>query len=256
MTAFIANLELAQRVENHFFMAWPAMAEMTLDGWSVRLSGGYSDRANCVTPRNPGTQPVLDKVMWAERFYNDRRLPTLFRISDLCPETSLDEWLNMHGYKMSWALETATCDLTKRAPVPQQEVQLYPSPTHEWIEAAISIDSRIAATRAPFTFITQHMPKPSCFAQITVDHQPAAIGAATVHNDLMGIFLMRTHQTLRRQGYARRILNALLLWGADRGAHIAWLQFDRDHETATGLYRGAGFQPLYHYHYRKQPMTL
>jgi N-acetylglutamate synthase len=252
MTPAPSHPALARRIEDHFFKAWPAMAEMNLDGWHVRLAGGYSDRANSVTPLSLGTQAVADKLSWCERFYNDRRLPVIFRISDLCPEPDFDAQLHKRGYKMSWMLETASCDLTANRPTKTDHVLLEDRPSSVWLDAALAVDSRIAMNFTPFAFITDHLPKPACFARIEVAGRPVAVGAATCAGDLMAIFLMRTKAEARRRGHARAVLDALMTWGAAARAKTAWLQFDRDAEPLQKLYRGAGFTPVYNYHYRKQ----
>jgi GNAT superfamily N-acetyltransferase len=245
----MTDIDLVRRIEAHFFTAWPAMAEMDLDGWSVRLSSGYSDRANCVTPLRPGALHVAEKIKWCERFYNDRQLPVIIRISDLCAQPGLDTWLQERGYKMSWALETASCALTRASPPPQ--VRLEDTPTDAWFDAALAVDSRLAPHLVPFSFIARHLPQPACFARVD-DGAPLAVGAATVKGDLMAVFLMRTRADQRRKGHGRAVLNALLAWGAAQGAGRAWLQFDRDNDAAKALYRAAGFAPVYNYHYRKQ----
>jgi N-acetylglutamate synthase len=246
-----ANLTLAQRIEQHAFLAWPSMAQMAFDGWCVRLAQGYSDRANSVTPLACGDLTRPDKLRWCERFYNDRQLPVIFRISDLCPEPDFDAWLESQRYRMSWMMETAAAPL-QNAPTAPGHVQLLPSADDAWVDAALAADSKIALHLAPFRFIVDHMPQPKVFARIDDKGTPVAVGAATLGGDLMAVFLMRTKAEARRQGHGRAILNALMAWGASRGATTVWLQFDQDGEAQTQLYRSAGFQPVYHYHYRKQ----
>ncbi|MDX2141785.1 MAG: GNAT family N-acetyltransferase [Rhodospirillaceae bacterium] len=251
---FDANL--AQRVEAHFLTAWPAMGEMDFDGWRVRISGGYSDRANSVTPLTPGRMPAAEKVKWAESFYGARHLPTLFRITDLYADTALDAWLHGRGYKMSWTMETAVRDLVSGAHPMQAlaahaSVMLEDAPTPAWIDAALAVDDKIAPHLAPFTFIVNHIPAPRAFARLLVRGNAVAVGAASAAGDLMGVFLMRTHAGHRRQGHGRAVLDTLLAWGHGQGARTAWLQFDRDRAAPKALYRGAGFKALYNYHYRR-----
>jgi ribosomal protein S18 acetylase RimI-like enzyme len=244
------DAELARRIEAHFFTAWPAMAEMDLDGWRVRISSGYSDRANCVTPMNPGALHVAEKIKWCERFYNDRQLPVIVRISEMCGQPGLDAWLQERGYRMSWAMETASCALAQVAP--PADVVLESTASEGWLDAALAVDGRITPHLTPFTFILRHMPKPSCYARIGDGAAALAVGAATVKDDLMAVFVMRTHEKQRRKGHGRAVLDALMNWGAGQGAARAWLQFDRDNDAAKALYRAAGFAPVYNYHYRKQ----
>jgi N-acetylglutamate synthase len=198
-----------------------------------------------------GDAPRPDKLRWCERFYNDRQLPVIFRISDLCPEPEFDAWLESQRYRMSWVMETAAAPLQNALSAPNR-VQLQPTADDAWVDAALATDSKIALHLAPFRFIVDHMPQPKIFARIDVNQAPVAVGVATLRDDLMAVFLMRTKAEARRQGHARAILNALMAWGVSQGAKTAWLQFDQDGEAQTQLYRSAGFQPVYHYHYRKQ----
>jgi GNAT superfamily N-acetyltransferase len=243
---------LAARVERHFLATWRAMGEMDWDGWRVRISGGYSDRANAVTPLSPGQVPMADKVAWAEAFYAARHLPTQFRITDLYPDPGLDAWLQARGYKPSWKMETAALDLSIVDPAHDPRVEIADAPGGGWIDAALAVDAKIAPHLGPFAFMVGHVPRPRAFARVVVDGAPAAIGAAAVGAGLMGVFLMRTRAEHQRRGLARAALGSLLAWGKGQGARTAWLQFDKDRAAPSGLYRGAGFKPLYEYHYRRR----
>jgi len=244
-----AKSELAARVEAHFFTAWPAMGEMDLDGWRVRIAGGYSDRANSTTPLVSGLRPAADKVRWCETFYGTRHLPAMFRITELCPEPELDGWLQARGYKKSWVMETAVRELAS-PPRPPGHVRLVDQADPDWRAAAMAVDPRLEPHRVPFSFILDHMPRPKVFARIDTAGVAVAVGAATAADDLMAVFLMRTRADHQRRGHGRAVLDALLAWGAARGARTAWLQFDRDRDAPLALYRRAGFAPLYAYHYR------
>jgi hypothetical protein len=80
------DLTLAKRVEAHFLTAWSAMGEMDFAGWRVRIARGYSDRANSVTPWEPGRLAAAEKMIWAEQFYGARHLPALVRITERYPD--------------------------------------------------------------------------------------------------------------------------------------------------------------------------
>jgi ribosomal protein S18 acetylase RimI-like enzyme len=82
---------------------------------------------------------------------------------------------------------------------------------------------------------------------------PAAIGAAAVEGDWVGIFAMRTAPAHRRHGLARRILRALLAWSRTEGASHAWLQVEADNASAISLYVSAGFREAYRYSYWAAP---
>ena len=53
----------------------------------------------------------------------------------------------------------------------------------------------------------------------------------------------------RREGLARRVVNALLAWGAERGARSAYLQTTPDNPAALALYAPYGFVTHHRYRY-------
>ena len=72
---------LVQRVEEASLNAWPALTQLLYDGWIVRMTHGFTRRANSVTPLGGGgDRPLLDKIRWCENLYARSRQPTLFRL--------------------------------------------------------------------------------------------------------------------------------------------------------------------------------
>jgi len=62
-----------------------------------------------------------------------------------------------------------------------------------------------------------------------------------------------TDVTVRRRGYARRMLSALIGWARTAGAEGVCLQVEADNQPAISLYRSLGLAELYRYHYRREP---
>jgi len=252
------NLELAQRIERHCFTAWPARAEMDLNGWRVRLSGGFSQRQDCVTPQIKSAADPQDQIAWCERFYSERQAPCVVRLTDLYEDPSLEPYLLGRGYRPHgqthvMACDLIACDLTALNSV-SPVAALSDMPTDDWIGTAMMADKRAALYVEALAFTMTRMPSPKVFAEVGDDDGTLAIGcAAAGQNDvgqgLMGVFSMRTLPDARRMGYGRQILSSLLAWGKAKGATTAWLQVERANEPAVALYRAAGFQPLYDYRY-------
>jgi ribosomal protein S18 acetylase RimI-like enzyme len=72
--------------------------------------------------------------------------------------------------------------------------------------------------------------------------------------DWIGLFCMATRPEFRRRGAATAVLRALAGWGRHQGAARAYLQVMDDNLPARSLYARAGFETLYHYHYREAPV--
>ncbi|NYD57951.1 GNAT superfamily N-acetyltransferase [Nocardioides marinisabuli] len=70
--------------------------------------------------------------------------------------------------------------------------------------------------------------------------EPRAEGRGAVHGDWLGLNGLRTRLEHRRQGLAGEVLDALLEWGAERGAMTVWLHVESDNPAARALYDGLG----------------
>ena len=68
-----------------------------------------------------------------------------------------------------------------------------------------------------------------------------ARGDATLDGDWLGLHDVVVDPAQRRRGHARAVLDALLEWGAERGATTAWLHVETDNEAGLALYDGLGF---------------
>jgi ribosomal protein S18 acetylase RimI-like enzyme len=69
------------------------------------------------------------------------------------------------------------------------------------------------------------------------------LATGTVANGVVDVFAMWVRPERRREGIARRLLEAVLAWGVQRGATSARLGVVDDNADAAELYRSEGFTP-------------
>ncbi|MGQ3031865.1 MAG: GNAT family N-acetyltransferase, cg3035/Rv0428c family, partial [Ferrovibrionaceae bacterium] len=83
-------------IEERALNAWPALTTMVMDGWVLRLSRGYSKRANSLNALAPttGIDAALDG---AEPIYRLAGLRPIVRLSPLMPDGA-DSALAARGY--------------------------------------------------------------------------------------------------------------------------------------------------------------
>lgn len=84
---------LERRIEEASLNSWPDLQQMLFDGWIIRFAGGYTKRANSVTPVYPSEIPLQEKIAFCEKLYQDQHLPTTFRLPSFSA-TSIDDQIS------------------------------------------------------------------------------------------------------------------------------------------------------------------
>jgi ribosomal protein S18 acetylase RimI-like enzyme len=234
-------------LEERGFNAWPALQTMVVDGWLLRFAAGHSKRANSVNPLRPGESfgAVLET---AEGLYAAQGLPTIFRVTPLAPWA--DALLEARGYVPFEESLVMTGGLATAAPDPA--VRLWPTPGPAW-SAGFAAANRVGEDRRQtHDRMLAAIRLPAAFAVLEEEGQPAAYGLAVAERGMVGLFDIVTMPAARRRGLGRRLVRALLAWGAAHGAQSAYLQVIGDNLPAQALYRDLGFEVAYRYHYRKR----
>ena len=88
------NTDTIRTIEERSLNAWPSLQQMLYDGWILRFSGGYTRRANSISPIYRGCRGVYEKVLGCEEIYRRKRLPPAFKISPLVHPEDLDAFLH------------------------------------------------------------------------------------------------------------------------------------------------------------------
>lgn len=226
--------------------AWPAVEDSRIGGWRLYASSGYSGRINACWPLEmPGLS--LDRGIDAvEAWYAARRLPSLFKIADGAAQPpGLLAALSARGYRPR--TETLTLFAPARAAAPSA-VHLNDN-VEEAFRVVFEASGGQSADARERLAALGRMPRPRAFAHLVEGGAPAAIGACACQGSWAGIFAMRTSAAHRRQGFARRVLTALMAWAAKAGALRVYLQVEGENLPAVALYRQAGFEEAYRYRY-------
>ena len=252
---------LVRRVEEASMNAWPATHQLLLDGWLVRLSNGFTKRANCVVPvydsTEPGPQALLDKVRYCENLYAREQLQTIFRLTSEGQCDSLDALLADRGYSVVDETEVQVLDLIERSKANDSasEQSLQPSELHllglpEWLQ----VYAELAEMPRPASELHQQLIRsirPDCaFAVLLRNNEPVACALGVQEHGLLGLFDVITARHHRGQGLGGALLQQILDWATDQGVAHAYLQVIANNEPARSLYQGIGFRTLYRYWYR------
>ncbi|MFN8562377.1 MAG: GNAT family N-acetyltransferase [Anaerolineae bacterium] len=74
-------------------------------------------------------------------------------------------------------------------------------------------------------------------------------GRGSLDHGWVGPYEVITDACFRQQGFGRQVMQHILRWGIDRGAHSAYLQVVAENQPARRLYERLGFREQYRYWY-------
>lgn len=228
--------------------AWPALRQAERDGWLLRQAQGHTKRANSVHALHPGSQPLGDKVAWAEAIYARTGLATVFRLTPLSPDTLEDE-LVARGYTL---VEPSLVQVTEMEAgwsyAPDVILTDLDDPT--WLSAFAQADGLSAARQVTLGAMLSAIVPSAKLARIEQHGEAIAFGMAVAERGYVSFYDMLTKGDHRRRGHGRRILESLLAWGRDQGATRGALQVVEANARARALYASFGFTSVYGYRYR------
>jgi N-acetylglutamate synthase len=236
--------------------AWPAPVTQVVGGWRLRFAWGVTRRANSVLANDHHDGPRLaERMELVEAFYARRGQPARYQISPASRPDGLDAALADRGYLgrlRVLVLCAPLASVLERLPPPGDRVAVAGEPDAAWLEtlrALLGYYGDGAAVRRTLRGIGP----PAGYAAVRQDGRPLAIGRAVAERGFAGVFGMATLPEARRRGLGTAVLAALADWAAGQGATRLYLQVDDDNAGAMRLYRRAGFEAVYAYHYRERP---
>lgn len=248
--------------------AWPPRETIQRDGWTLRFSGGGSQRANSVQCLGWTGRDVEAAIDAAEADYRSRDLPPIFQVVDVSQPADLDARLDARGYTSHDTTLLMTKVITQpvsspvltgevrreaggrgKAPSLQISVTRHAAATPDWLAIYLSVVTPDRRATAPG--IIAALPEPKTFFTAHLDGAPAAVGLGVAEAPWCGIECMATLEAARGKGGARAVMDDLESWAAEQGATTLWLQVMEANAPARRLYDGLGFATVGRYWYRR-----
>nr|WP_298688129.1 GNAT family N-acetyltransferase [uncultured Dongia sp.] len=243
------GFDLNWRVEETCRKAWPSLTEEVLGDWVLRFAAGHSRRANSANPLRAVTGEIGALIDAAEARYAAEDLPAIFRIPTLlAPE--IETQFSARGYLPEGETITLYGDLYPMPMRRDPDVAIDAHPTDIWLTAMSDLQGHNQTRRQSYRAILAQLQVPAAFLMFRIDGAPAAMAYGALHDGLLCLESVITAKVLRGQGYASRVLGALMGWAIEQGATGVCLQVEAQNTVAQKLYRGMGLtRELYRYRY-------
>jgi GNAT superfamily N-acetyltransferase len=233
----IANLERAAAD------AWPPTVVEELGAWRLRAAEGYTGRANSALPLGDPGLPTPQALAAVIDFYREHDLPPQVDVP-LPLATSVERELRKAGWQPQCTVLVQVMELPALIEATPDGAEFTLSSTPS--ESALTM---IAGRRGPLPPAAQHVltgVDPVVFAELGGEDL-RCMARGTVTGGWLGLFVVETAASARRQGLARRAVGALARWAATNAATGAFLQVESNNQPAISLYESIGFRTHHRY---------
>jgi N-acetylglutamate synthase len=227
---------------------WPTMERYWFDGWLLRASAGVTRRSNSVTPLEPSSIDLAEKIAFVERWFAQRSLPPIVRSLPI-DEAGLPKLLVARGYRHDPGAYVMTRRIGELTGRPRATVVAVPD------EAWMAALSDFGDDRGNPVVMRRMLSRlgTAAYASILEDGDPVAIGMAAVDGNTVALYNMNVAPTRRRLGLGAALLDSLLGWGVSQGAVQAMLQVQPANTGGIAFYQSADFEHRYTYSYWQAP---
>ncbi len=235
---------------------WPAVVSQELGEWELRAAGGFTGRANSVAVTGSPGIPAAEAIADVIAFYEAHGLGPMAQVVVGSP----GERLFLDAGWAPWAdrvagsgaiVQVATLrDQLGTASFALDGVTVEDHASDEWLALYHRVEDQKTARavlEAPATVAFLSIAYP------VINGPVVAIGRVVVTGEWAGLAGVEVAADRRRQGLARRIVEASIEWARQHGADKAYLQTKTDNTAAIALYAPYGFRTHHEYAYLVPP---
>ena len=234
-----------QELEHLSDLTWPADEIKEIGKWRLRISDGFTMRANSVLPTGaaPFGDPNLDlskAVDEVVKIYQEKDLTPTFTLP-LPLYEELDNYLAGLGWKVKIGAEYLVNDIPDNLDLESVDFQIVitSEPTPEWL--ALQSDHQLERIMRNYQ---------ARYAEIKFDNQTVAIGRIATFGKWSLATRVYVNPEFRGKGIGALLMRALMAAARDEGATKIGLQVDSENGAGLALYKSMGFRFHHSYNYR------
>ena len=234
-----------QELEHLSDLTWPADEIKEIGKWRLRISDGFTMRANSVLPTGaaPFGEPNLDlskAVDEVVKIYQEKGLTPTFTLP-LPLYEELDNYLAALGWKIKIGAEYLVNDIPVSLNLESADFQsvITSEPTPEWL----ALQSDLQLERIMRNYQAR-------YAEIKFDNQTVAIGRIATFGKWSLATRVYVNPEFRGKGIGALLMRALMAAAKGDGATKIGLQVDSENGAGLALYKSMGFRFHHSYNYR------
>lgn len=224
---------------------WPADQKIEFGKWRLRISDGFTMRANSVLPMGsaPFGEPGVEIKKAVEEIieiYKSHGLTPTFTIP-MPNYEELDQYLDQQGWTVKVGAEYLVNDIPMDLDLSSSEYQILVSnePTEDWLQ----VQSDFALERIMRNY-------PAKYAELKLQKKTIAIGRIATQGSWSLATRVFVDPDFRGKGVGALLMRVLMFAARGEGATKIGLQVDVENGAALALYKSMGFRSHHPYTYR------
>ena len=221
-------------------LTWPAQEIVEYGKWRLRISDGFSMRANSVLPIGEPPIDLASAVDEVIGIYRENKLKPTFSIP-LPIFDELDRYLEDHGWNIKIDANFLIRDIgeIEVSIDPQFSIEILDYPSKFWLE--VNSDQPLEKIMRRY---------PARYGAIKIGEQIIAVGRIATFGGWSIVTRLFVNSSYRGKGVARILMNNLLAAASEDGATKVALQVDNENGAALALYQSMGFATHHKFVYR------
>lgn len=234
---------LSQRIielERLSDLTWPAQETVEYGKWRLRISDGFSMRANSVLPIGEPPIDLASAVDEVTSMYREKKLKPTFSIP-LPIFDELDRYLEQRGWNVKIDANFLIRDIgaIEVSSHPQFSIEILDYPSKLWLE--VNSDQPLETIMRRY---------PAKYGAIKNGEQVIAVGRIATLGSWSIVTRLFVNPSFRGKGVAKILMNNLLSAAVSDGATKVALQVDNENGAALALYQSMGFTTHHKFVYR------
>lgn len=230
--------------------AWPSLKTLVYKGCLIRLSNGYTKRANSANPLYINKKEIKNIIKFSEKIFRSSELPSIFKIIDDVNYTEIDSVLQKLNYNKIDTTHVMLCDISGFNKPEDHLIQVDSYFSDEWLNTFLGINNIEDKYKMTTVKMLNNISVELLVVSIKVNNTIVACGYGACEDDHIGIYDIIVDKKYRHNGYGKRLISGLISKAREKSIKHAYLQVVASNKIANDIYRNLGFKTIYDYWYR------